>query len=40
MAQKSVNYVLIKLYTKILWHSDPLFGNDREISNYITAVAK
>jgi hypothetical protein len=24
----------------ILWHVDPLLGNDREISNYTTAVAK
>jgi hypothetical protein len=24
----------------ILWHVDPLLGNDSEISNYITAVDK
>jgi hypothetical protein len=24
----------------ILWHVDPFLGNDREISNYATAVAK
>jgi hypothetical protein len=24
----------------ILWHVDPLLGNDREISNYTTAVTK
>jgi hypothetical protein len=25
---------------KILWHVDPLLGNDRETSNYTTAIAK
>jgi hypothetical protein len=24
----------------MLWHADPLLGNDREISSYTTAVAK
>jgi hypothetical protein len=24
----------------ILWHVDPLLGNDREISSYTTAIAK
>jgi hypothetical protein len=24
----------------ILWHADPLLGNDSEINNYTTAVAK
>jgi hypothetical protein len=24
----------------ILWHVDPLLGNDHETSNYTTAVAK
>jgi hypothetical protein len=24
----------------IMWHVDPLAGNDREISSYITAVAR
>jgi hypothetical protein len=24
----------------ILWHVDPLLGNDREISNYTTAVTR
>jgi hypothetical protein len=23
----------------VLWHVDPLLGNDREISNYTTAIA-
>jgi hypothetical protein len=27
-------------FTNILWHVDPLLGNDREINNYITAIAK
>jgi hypothetical protein len=26
--------------TKILWHIDPLLGNDREISNYTTAISE
>jgi hypothetical protein len=26
--------------TSILWHVDPLLGNDREISAYATAVSK
>jgi 3-deoxy-D-arabino-heptulosonate 7-phosphate (DAHP) synthase class II len=24
----------------VLWHADPLLGNNREISNYKTAVAR
>jgi hypothetical protein len=24
----------------ILWHVDPLLGNDRDVSNYTTAVAR
>jgi hypothetical protein len=26
-------------YAKIVWHVDPLIGNDRETSNYTTAIA-
>jgi hypothetical protein len=26
--------------TYILWHVNPLLGNDREISNYTTAITK
>jgi hypothetical protein len=26
--------------SKILWDADPLLGNDREISNYTTAVTR
>jgi hypothetical protein len=26
--------------TLLLWHVEPLLGNDREISNYSTAIAK
>jgi hypothetical protein len=29
-----------KTITLILWHVDPLLGNDREISDYTTAVAR
>jgi hypothetical protein len=28
----------IYIYIYILWHVDPLLGNDREIKNYVTAV--
>jgi hypothetical protein len=28
------------LFSNILWHVDPLLGNDREISKYKTAAAK
>jgi hypothetical protein len=28
------------LFILILWHVDPLLGNDHEIGNYTTAVAK
>jgi hypothetical protein len=31
---------LFPLYVFILWHVGLLLGNDREISNYTTAVAK
>jgi hypothetical protein len=31
----------IKIYkVMIVWHVDPLLGNDSEISKYVTAVAK
>jgi hypothetical protein len=29
-----------KIYRKILWHIDPLLGNDRETNNETTAVAR
>jgi hypothetical protein len=31
--------VLNAIVTVMLWHIDPLLGNDRKISSYITAVA-
>lgn len=29
-----------KIKTKILWHVDPLLGNDRKVSKYTTAVTE
>jgi hypothetical protein len=31
---------IFEVLTLILWHVDPLLGNNRKISNYTTAVAK
>jgi hypothetical protein len=33
-------YVSSLKLLNILWHLDPLLGNDREISNYTTAVTR
>jgi hypothetical protein len=33
-------YVSSPKLLNILWHLDPLLGNDREISNYTTAVTR
>jgi hypothetical protein len=30
----------ISLFIYVLWHVGPLLGNDREMGNYTTAVAK
>jgi hypothetical protein len=32
--------LIIKSVSLVFWHADPLLGNDCEISNYTTAVAK
>jgi hypothetical protein len=32
--------LLILTGSPLYWHLDPLLGNDREIGNYTTAVAK
>jgi hypothetical protein len=34
MSKKSI------IHTDILWHVDPLLGNDRETNNYTTAVTR
>jgi hypothetical protein len=34
------NYVSSFLLCIVLWHIDPLLGNDHEISNYIMAVSR
>jgi hypothetical protein len=34
------NLTSYNIFLTILWHVDPLLGNDLEISNYTTAVAK
>jgi hypothetical protein len=38
----SVQNLLVKpcILLCILWHVDPLFGNDHEVSNYTTAISK
>jgi hypothetical protein len=38
----ALKFDVIKHWQKesIMWYADPLLGNDREISNYTTAVAK
>jgi hypothetical protein len=33
-------YLVTGLYATILWHVDPLLGNEPEISKYTTAVCK
>jgi hypothetical protein len=33
-------FFFVSLSEKILFHVDPLLGNDPELSNYKTAVAK
>jgi hypothetical protein len=33
-------YISTHTHTYILWHVDPLLGNDHEISSYTIAVAK
>lgn len=34
-----ISWIIIQ-YNIILWHIDPLLGNDHEINNYATAVAE
>jgi hypothetical protein len=36
----SYNQQFTPIFFYILWHADPLLGNDREIRDYITAVAR
>jgi hypothetical protein len=36
----SIITVIIHEYLIILWHVDPLLGNDREMNSYTTAVAR
>jgi hypothetical protein len=42
--KKVLLFIVLKYYyelkTDILWHVDPLLGNDRELSNYTTAFTK
>jgi hypothetical protein len=35
-----MNIWILVMPTLILWHVEPLLGNDLEISNYATAIAK
>jgi hypothetical protein len=38
--QPSMAYNFSVKRSNILWHADPLLGNDYKISNYTTAIAK
>jgi hypothetical protein len=37
---QGVPVILHAPFSSVLWHVDPLLGNDREINNYTTDIAK